>query len=248
MQHPPTLAAQRPSEEHPLPSITRARYLRVEFGMELSPPDIPLFRGAMGERMGHAEHLFHNHDADGAEIYRYPLIQYKSIRGKAAIVALNEGADAMQRYFSQPERRLTVDGKTHEMTVDDLRMNQVVLRTWNQQFHYRIQNWLALQDEPYKEYLATNSLARRATILEKRLTNTILTMARGLDWWVAEPIEVSIAQYWEGRSIRHKDVRFLAFNAEFSTNVFLPDYIGLGKGVAFGFGVVKSIQAQDHGK
>lgn len=244
----PSIAAERPRDEHPLPTIVRARYLRVEFGMDLHPKDIPDFRGAIGERMGLAENHFHNHGAEGEAIYRYPLIQYKSIHGKAAIVAMNDGADAMQRYFSGPDRRLMVAGQGHELTVEDLRMNQVVMRTWNQQFHYRIQNWIALQDRPFQDYQATTSLSRRATILESRLTSNMLTMARGLDWWVESPIEVSITQFWEAHTVRLKDVRFLAFNATFSTNVFLPDFIGLGKGAAFGFGVVKSIQSQDHGK
>lgn len=231
-----------------LPAIIRARYMRVEFDMELHPKEIPLFRGAVAEKMGMGEDLFHNHAAENEVIYRYPLIQYKSIRGHAAMVGLNKGADALQRYFALPERKLRMGEEDRELKIEDLRMQQVVLRTWNQQFHYRIQNWIALQDEAYGEYYKTSSLAKRAGILEKRLTNSLITMAKGLDWWVAEPIEVNITQYWEAHTVKLKGVRFTAFNALFSSNVFLPDYIGLGKGVALGFGVIKGIQPQDDGK
>ena len=35
-----------------------------------------------------------------------------------------------------------------------------------------------------------------------------------------------------------KRQKLMAFNVEFSTNAFLPSFIGLGKGVSHGFGIV----------
>jgi hypothetical protein len=216
--------------------------MRVEFGMELHPYDIPLFRGAMLEKLGWEHDVFHNHAEGDKVIYRYPLIQYKSIHGRASMVGLNAGADALQNFFALPDRNIVMKGIPCEMVVEDMRMQQVVLRTWNQAFHYRIQNWIALQDEAYPEFNQTSSLAKRAGILERRLTNTMVTMAKGLDWWVAEPIQVSVTQFWEPHLVRLKGVLFSAFNVEFTSNVFLPDYMGLGKATALGFGIVKAIQ------
>jgi hypothetical protein len=232
-----------------LPTITRLRYLRVEFDLPLQPWEIPAFRGAMIDKMGRDNDLFHNHlDGENKFAYRYATVQYKSIDGRAAIVGLNAGADALQSYFAMPHRNIEMGGMQREMVIDDLRMQQVVMRTWNQQFHYRIQNWIALQDEAYPEYNATIGLAKKAVLLERRLTNTMVTMAKGLDWWVDEPIQICVTQFWEPHLVRLKGVRFSAFNVEFTSNVFLPDYIGLGKATALGFGVVKSIQPRSHGK
>jgi len=38
----------------------------------------------------------------------------------------------------------------------------------------------------------------------------------------------------------------LAFNIEFKTNVFLPNFIGLGKGVSIGFGTIKQIYQKEN--
>lgn len=235
-------------KDQDLPTITRLRYLLVAFNLPLQPWEIPSFRGAMIDKMGRENDLFHNHLEGDKFAYRYATIQYKSIDGHAAIVGLNAGADALQTYFAMPNRSITMAGNTHEMVIDDLRMNQVVMRTWNQQFHYRIQNWIALQDEAYPEYNATVGLVKKAALLERRLTNAMVTMAKGMDWWVDEPIQISVTQFWEPHLVRLKGVRFSAFNVEFTSNVFLPDYIGLGKATALGFGVVKSIQPRSHGK
>ncbi|MFW5721489.1 MAG: CRISPR-associated endonuclease Cas6 [Bacteroidota bacterium] len=40
--------------------------------------------------------------------------------------------------------------------------------------------------------------------------------------------------------ITYKDVKHQTFDVSFKTNIFLPEYIGLGKGVSIGFGTVKT--------
>ncbi|MCB0573045.1 MAG: hypothetical protein KDC61_00560, partial [Saprospiraceae bacterium] len=44
------------------------------------------------------------------------------------------------------------------------------------------------------------------------------------------------------RWIGYKGVKVLAFSLEFSCNVALPDYIGLGKGCSSGWGVLKRLK------
>lgn len=53
-----------------------------------------------GQTDGVATDLFYNRDEEtGNAENRYPLIQYKSVSGRAAVTGINEGAHALQAVF-----------------------------------------------------------------------------------------------------------------------------------------------------
>jgi hypothetical protein len=55
---------------------------------------------------------------------------------------------------------------------------------------------------------------------------------------VDKPIVVKIKTLSETRDVKLKGRTVLGFNAIFTSNVFIPKYIGLGKSASLGFGVV----------
>ena len=106
---------------------------------------------------------------------------------------------------------------------------------------YKITNWLALNQENLTRYNELMSLAERVQMLERILVNHILSFASGLDWFIEERINVTITKLEGPHPFRFKGMRFRAFNPEFTVNLELPSYIGLGKGSSIGFGVVKQV-------
>ena len=76
--------------------------LVIRFKNEISLLEIPFFRGAILHALhGEANVLFHNHVDESSFRYSYPLIQYKRIQGKAAIVCLKEGTEAIGHFFQK---------------------------------------------------------------------------------------------------------------------------------------------------
>ena len=70
------------------------RTLTVTFDTEIEFNEIPLFRGAVLKSLGgNANLLYHNHISDHSFRYSYPLVQYKCLHGKAAIVCVEDGVD-----------------------------------------------------------------------------------------------------------------------------------------------------------
>ena len=43
---------------------------------------------------------------------------------------------------------------------------------------------------------------------------------------------------------KYKNVKLMMFDAEFSSNVSIPDYTGLGKGVSIGYGTTVAMKKQ----
>lgn len=219
----------------------KIKVLSILFDTQLRSYEIPAFRGAMVEKVGRREVLFHNHLPDGLR-YSYPLIQYKVIGGKPAIICIEEGVDQIHKYFEKKDWSIIIGDRTLDMKIASLNMNYYTLQAWDSWFDYRISNWLALNQENWKKYNETDSLTQRIEFLESILKGNILSFAKGIEWTVDNTIEVMISSLGEAVSIRLKSYKVIAFNANFSTNVFLPNFIGLGKGTSKGFGVVKYVK------
>ncbi len=225
-----------------LPPLKRIRYITVRFDALLDRHELPAFRGAIASAVGPEHTLFHNHDEQGPGgfSYRYPAIQYKRMGRNPLIVCVEEGVDAIHELFQQPSWEINLNGRPLTLVVADLRLNQYTLQAWEHDFRFEISDWLALNEANYTRYQNTPDDRDRLALLERILTGNILSMAKGLDWHIDRNVRVRIHAVSPLRRQRFKNQLLSCFDAEFSTNVFLPDWIGLGKGVSVGFGVVRS--------
>ena len=218
--------------------MKRIRYLTIRFDTEIDLHEIPAFRGAVIDKTG-LEHVnFHHHLPGGQLLYRYPIIQYKRMGRNPAIVCLDEGTDDIQHFFAQRSWDIHLGERPLTLTVKDLRLNQYTLQAWEHTFRFRLRDWLALNEVNYARYQNTPDEVARLELLERILTGNILSMAKGLDWRIDRPVRVRILYCSPLRWLRFKGQLLAGFDLEFATNVFLPDWIGLGKGVSVGFGVV----------
>lgn len=212
--------------------------LRVKFANELSPNEIPLFRGAVIHAMNDANVLFHNHLEEDRLRYAYPLIQYKRIGGKAAMVCVGEGTEAIGEFFAGCNFDVCFGDKEVTLEVESVKAERCLVQLWDTMFTYRIRKWLPLNQENHEKYLAMESLADKFAMLERMLTGNILSFAKGVDIHFEKQVECKITAIEEPRFVTYKGVKMMAFDAEFKSNVSLPDFVGLGKGVSLGMGTV----------
>lgn len=227
--------------------MKKIRVLKVEFENEVQVYEIPAFRAAVIEQTGRQFDMFHNH-ADNMSIYRYPLIQYKRIFRHPAIICIDEGVDHLHHFFENKGQIIFLGDKEYELKVGKLNLNQFTMQVWETMFYYTIENWIALNEENYSKYRKIDVLKEQIEFLEKTLTANILAFAKGIEWNVDKEIQVNILSLDESRIIKVKNNRFSAFNATFKTNVFLPNFIGLGKSVSKGFGTVKQKKRDNNEK
>lgn len=221
--------------------LKKIRILLVCFSAEIKSYEIPAFRSAIIEKVGRDNILFHNHFRNGY-LYRYPLIQYKQVNHKPAIVCLDFRVDEIHKYFENKDWDIKIGDRWLDMRVEKLSLNQFNMQVWNNMFDYSIANWIALNQENYKKYLQIEGLSEKIQFLENTLKANIISFAKGIDWTVEKPIELKIKKINEPKTLKLKTKKIMGFNGIFSTNVFLPNYIGLGKAVSKGFGTVKQIK------
>lgn len=228
--------------------MKKIRVLHIEFENMIEPYEVPAFRSAIIETAGRENTLFHNHK-QGNYRYAYPLIQYKQIRRRPTITCIDEGVDEIHHFFERKQLGLVLGNRPYELVVDKILLNQFNMQVWNTDFEYSIWKWLPLNQKNHQLYKQIDDLRARAEFLEKILTGNILSFAKGIEWDVDKQIRVRIKEIRNTGLIRVKDIPREAFNVYFTSNVFLPNYIGLGRNASLGFGMVKQLkQNSTHAK
>lgn len=220
-------------------TMPKIRLLKLRFNQPIEPHEIVLFRGAVGNLMKDDSVLFHQHGEQGLR-YLYPLIQYKILSKKAAIICLEEGADAIFQLFSKGELKLRIGNREELFEVEDMSVRNHELQVWKEVFNYTIINWLALNEDNFEKYKGLEDEFSQKEFLENILVGNILSLAKGLNYKVEQIIKVRINAIRRKHSLTLHEVKFVAFDLSFSTNISLPDRIGLGKGASTGYGVIRS--------
>jgi hypothetical protein len=204
--------------------------------------EIPQFRAAIIEASNRKSSLFHNHSKENGFIYRYPLIQYKVIHKRPAIVCLNAATDDIHYLLDKKEFNFRIKNRMMSFSIQDIHMTYINMQTWDKAFNYNILHYIPFNQERYKEYREIESEVERATYLEKQLYSHMVGILKQLG--IAEPIELKciINNILSSKYIEFKGQFHLTFNLNITTNLLLPNYIGVGKGVTVGFGIIKSIK------
>ena len=220
--------------------MNKIPYLVVLFKNSLRPIEIPEFRGAVISKVPKELTLFHNHLEDRFR-FSYPLIQYKSIGGKAAIVCIGEGTNEIAGFFNAANFKLRVGEREEDFIVDNVWANQWLLQTWNDSFYYSVKRWLPLNKTNYSVFTSAEGIIEKTQLLESILIGNILSMSKGLNHRFAESLSCSITSIDNPWLYKHKGVKLQGFDIICKTNVYIPDFIGIGKGASMGFGMIKQI-------
>ena len=228
-------------EKHTFKHFTmeKTKLLLVRFQNTLAYHQLEAFRGAIINSLQEKDILFHNHLSDeGGLRYAYPLIQYKRINNKAAILCFGIGTESIGKLFQHADFDLNLNGKHEKFSIDNISANNYLIQAWDARFQYSIRKWMALNQENYEKYIRLESMVEKTQFLEHILRGNILSFAKGLGIFIDKQVECVITQLSEPTVTRYKGVKLTMFDAEFATNVSIPDYAGLGKGVSIGQGVV----------
>ena len=213
----------------------------IQFDNEIESKALPYFRGAVIASLEKKDILFHNHDEEKLR-YSYPLIQYKRIHRKAAVMGIGKGIEVISQLLSARDFNYQIGNEKVEMHIEAVNAydNEILLSSQADN-PYRLNNWLPLNSENYAKYHHAESLIERIAILERVLTGNILSFLKGVDIYLDEQVELHITDITNQRPYTYKKVKLMAFDIEFKTNIQLPQYIGIGKNASVGCGVLTKI-------
>lgn len=213
----------------------------IRFVNHLKPDELPFFRGAMIETASmHDASLFHNHTEDGLR-YSYPLIQYKILQGRAALVGIGSGANDLLWLRPYLNRELHIGFKDIPFEIMSIENAEAQLSVLKHSMHYRLTSWLPLNQKNDRLFHSTKDEGLRFKLLEGILSNNIIALFQDIDHIPSQKVHCHIEKRGFIEKILFKGVQMRAIDIEFTTNALLPTNIGIGKGSSLGHGIIETI-------
>ncbi len=173
--------------------------------------------------------------------YRYPRVQVKVLRNQLSLFGIGEGYDPVIA-LSETLKSFTVDDINYVVEDQELLQSELVVDTPADQFlRYKfITPWVALNRRSLAHYKSL--LPReRLTYLNRMLVQNLLFIAREMG---AEPLfNVSARVKLQSLSPRVVELQGSgSFKGYFTSNMILPDYLGLGNGITKGLGTIVQLE------
>ncbi|TAF89330.1 MAG: hypothetical protein EAZ47_11745 [Bacteroidetes bacterium] len=216
--------------------------LIVQFKNTVLPWQVSAFRGAVIEKVGREHILFNHHIDDTTYLYQYPLIQYKTVGGKGAIFCIGDGVDELYKLFHRRDWTIQLMQEKVALEIQHLAIDSVNLNVWEKHYSYKLYNWLPLNAENFKKYQGKNTEEEQTVFLKSILIGNILSFAKGVNWHIDKPVEVNIDSIESIKKIKYKQANLMSFTVQFSANVFLPKFLGLGKAASHGYGTLQQLK------
>jgi hypothetical protein len=225
--------------------MKKIRILSVTFDTPIEPYEIPAFRGAIIEKVGLQYDIFHNHNNQESAHryhYRYPMVQYKLIRKKPTMVFVEHGIEEAQHFFTQADWNLQFAQRTYQTSIEKLLVRQYGIGLAEEFQTYSVRRWMALNQKNYQKYMELDSLADKISMLENLLAAHILSMAKGVGHRFQDRFQIAIDKVFGSQFLPFEGVKVLTFDLRFKANLYLPPYLGIGKGTSVGFGTLHKVK------
>jgi len=207
--------------------------------------DIPKFRGYLAQQYPHYS-LIHNHLEDGQLRYAYPSIQFKVLNEHPTIVGIGGGISILKKVFMEinelqiGSQKTIIDEKA--VVLDTVRIG-VSDRPVNYRF---LSPWMGLNQTNHVLY-RTLAWNEKRPFLEKILRGNLKSLSKGFGYFIPNFEDITLQANLTPIVRNFKNNRMLCFKGTFTTNFLIPDYLGLGKQTARGFGtVVRTIDVKDN--
>lgn len=210
--------------------------LIIEFDSKISPSEVHKIRGFIGNLIPE-DVLLHHHLDSGKLLYRYPKVQYKNFRGKLMIIGIQEGISSLIKLFDYL-REIQIEKTYKQVILRELEKYKSPFGVSPNTLPYEfITPWIALNEENYKTYVKTDIPIKRKQLLEKILIGNVISLSKGVGYTIPERIDCKILNFRETQ-VTLKSRKLIGFQAKFLINFYLPEFLGLGKSVSRGYGVV----------
>lgn len=165
-------------------------------------------------------------------------MQYKKVNNKLLVLGLNDYSKIVFHKMSQLDKMVTQDGKINLFNVD---LTNITFEIREEYAVYKfISSWLALNEDNYEKFKSLDK-SKRKEFLEKILVANVLSALKGLGLRVEFQISGQINKFKPIQIEAHRN-KFIGFYCEFALNIALPKFLGIGKSVSKGFGVIERIK------
>lgn len=218
-------------------------YLRL-FSLTLEPVNplqfsLPAFRSALARQLvkfpapalpaGEGDHTIH----------RYPALLCKQVKSELLVTGICQGAGFLWQ-ITDGTSELEAGDLPCTITSRDPEIRNEVFGIDGGMHEYEfLTPWLALNQQYAKKFYDLSGKPARDAFMQDLLTRHLTTLAKSLDYPLPGPVTCTAHVRFKRERIDRENV--IVFLGKFSTNLRIPDYLGIGQSVSQGYGTIRKI-------
>lgn len=225
----------------------QVKIVQIAFeNLRLNVFDVPKFRGYLTERYPTYD-LIHNHISDKKFRYAYPSIQFKVINKIPTIIGIGEGIEILKLVFMDIDQMI-IQGRKYSIDEKSILLQEVEFGQSESQYSYEfITSYMALNQNNYEKYKDLEWNEKRKFV-ENILRGNLKSMSKGFDYFIPDFENLHVQVNFKSVLRNFKSIKMICFNGTFTTNFLIPDFLGIGKQTARGFGTVVSVSKHERSK
>ncbi|HHE39227.1 MAG TPA: hypothetical protein ENL20_11745 [Candidatus Cloacimonetes bacterium] len=215
----------------------KTKILTVLFSdVQHKPSDIPKLRGYFSDKFPEHTEL-HNHLPDGKFSYGFPQVQYRIIERHPALIGFNKGIEVLKKIFFELDEMI-INGRRYSLFEKEIFLKETNFGMSDNFIDYKFASpWMALKEENYRKYKTLNQIEQQK-FLKHILRENLKTLSKGFDYTIPNIEKIKVEGFFKPKMVNFKNLKMQCFTGEFMVNFLIPDYLGIGKQSARGFGVV----------
>ena len=200
------------------------------------PSDLPKLRGYFSQKFpDHTE--LHNHLPGGKFSYKFPQVQYRIIDKHPALIGFGNGIEILKKIFFELDEMI-INNRKYTINEKEIYLKEYDFGVADKFINYKfLSPWMALKEENYVKYKTLNQIEQQ-NFLKHILRENLKTLSKGFDYTIPDIEKIKVEGFFKPKSVNFKNLKMLCFTGEFMVNFFIPDFLGIGKQSARGFGVV----------
>jgi hypothetical protein len=194
-------------------------------------------RSYFAEKLGEYTVLHKSNDA--GFLHRYPAVQCKQIKNTLRVMGISQGA-ALLEQLSCAQNEIAPGKNTCTILERDtvIRNEEFGICGTTHTYEF-LTPWLALNQQNQQKFYDLKGKPERDAFMRKILVGNLGILSKSLDY--KPPVPISCEAKIKFRIDRMDRENVMVFLGKFRTNLWIPDYFGIGLVVSQGFGTVKSI-------
>lgn len=179
----------------------------------------------------------------GQSIHRYPAVLCKQVKNDLVAIGIFQGA-AFLRQLAEENAGIIPGENSCRIITRDSELRTEEFGITGQLYEYEILSpWIALNQQNAKKFYDLKGKPARDAFMENILTAHLDNIAKAFDYSHDEPVTCTArVRFIRERIDRENRIVFLG---KFTTNLCIPDYLGIGQLVSRGYGTIRKVPAAD---
>lgn len=173
----------------------------------------------------------------------YPMLQFKTRyeTGKLQpmVMVLGDKIGAVREILTRERLEVRFRDRQEQLKVYHSKWLPFELSTKEELQEYQLFKYHAFNQENYQIYQRLKDEVERQEFIRCLLEKHFGAFVKGIGWKPDPPIQIQDLQIKRQQLRPYRSYQAHCFDLSFRTNLWVPEHIGLGKGVSLGFGVLR---------